>query len=125
MKYIIATHGTMASGIKNTIEMLTGKNEDIYAIDAYVETQELGKEFEKLLSAFDGECVYVFTDVVSGSVNQEICRFLGRPKFHVITGINLPIIMELVFRNENLSDAEIMSIVEDAKGQLIYMNKMS
>ena len=106
MKYIIATHGKMASGIKNTIEMLTGKKEDIYALDAYVETQELRKEFEKLLATCDGEGIYVFTDIVSGSVN-------------------LPLIMELVFRNENLSDEEIMSIVEEAKDQIIYMNKMS
>ena len=125
MKYIIATHGKMASGIKNTIEMLTGKKEDIFALDAYVETQELRKEFEKLLATCDGEGIYVFTDIVSGSVNQEICRFLERPHFHVITGVNLPLIMELVFRNENLSDEEIMSIVEEAKDQIIYMNKMS
>lgn len=125
MKYIIATHGKMASGIKSTIEMLTGKKEDIYALDVYVETQELRKEFEKLLATCDGEGIYVFTDIVSGSVNQEICRFLERPHFHVITGVNLPLIMELVFRNENLSDEEIMSIVEEAKDQIIYMNKMS
>ena len=43
----------------------------------------------------------------------------------MITGVNLPLIMELVFRNENLSDEEIMSIVEEAKDQIIYMNKMS
>jgi len=124
MKYIIATHGKMASGIKNTIEMLVGKREDIYTIDAYIEDQDLAGKFENLLSLFKGEYIYVFTDVVSGSVNQTISGFLGSGRIRLITGINLPVIMELILRNEELSDDEIVAIVEEAKEHLIYVNKL-
>lgn len=124
MKYIIATHGKMASGIKNTVEMLTGKRDDIYTIDAYVENQEFVETFERLLSLFEDEYIYVFTDIVSGSVNQAISGFLKNRRIHLITGINLPVIMELVLRNEELGDEEISAIIEEARQHLIYVNEL-
>ncbi len=124
MKYIIATHGKLASGIKNTVEMLTGKRDDIYTIDAYVENQEFVETFERLLSLFEDEYIYVFTDIVSGSVNQAISGFLKNRRIHLITGINLPVIMELVLRNEELGDEEISAIIEEARQHLIYVNEL-
>lgn len=124
MKYIIATHGKMASGIKNTVEMLAGKRDDIYTIDAYVENQEFVETFERLLSLFEDEYIYVFTDIVSGSVNQAISGFLKNRRIHLITGINLPVIMELVLRNEELGDEEISAIIEEARQHLIYVNEL-
>lgn len=124
MKYIIATHGKMASGIKNTIEMLTGKKEDVYTIDAYIENQDFVETLQKLLDLFKDEYIYVFTDIVSGSVNQAVSGFLDRYRIHLITGINLPVILELVFRNEELSDEEISAIVEEARRHLIYVNRL-
>lgn len=122
MKYIIATHGRMASGIKDTVEMLTGKREDIYALDAYTENQEFAEVFEKLLEDLEGEYIYVFTDIISGSVNQTIAGFLKKYRIHLITGVNLPIITEIVLRGEELDDREIAGMVEEARQHLLYMN---
>ena len=64
MKYICASHGQMASGIKNTIEMILGKQENVYAINAYVEGRDFGEELRNLIDSFDAhEQVIVFTDV--------------------------------------------------------------
>ena len=124
MKYIIATHGKMASGIKNTIEMLAGEKRDLYTIDAYVDSQEFSEVFEQLLSKFGDEYVYVFTDIVSGSVNQQICKFLDRYRLHVITGMNLPVIMEIILRNEELNEEEIEILIEEARQHILYMNRL-
>lgn len=124
MKYIIATHGKMASGIKDTVEMLAGKREDVYALDAYTENQEFAETFEKLLEDFKGEYVYVFTDIISGSVNQAVAGFLKKYRIHLITGVNLPIIMEIVLRDEELNDQEIAGMVEEARQHLLYMNAL-
>ncbi len=122
MKYIIATHGKMASGIKNTIEMLLGKREDIYALDAYVEDQEFSEALKKLLSSIEDNYIYFFTDIVSGSVNQTVFNMLKDCRIHLITGINLPVIIECILRNKEMDETEIATIVEEARQHLIYMN---
>lgn len=124
MKYIIATHGSMASGIKNTIEMLAGKRDDIYTIDAYIENQNFLEELNDLLNSLDDKYIYVFTDIISGSVNQIATKLLNDSRVHLITGINLSILMEIILENKELTDEEIQYVIESARNQLVYMNSL-
>lgn len=125
MKYICASHGCMASGVKNTIEMFLGEQNNIYAIDAYTERHDFVQEFLKLVSSFKiQERIIVFTDVFSGSVNQTIIRYLNDFDMIVITGFNLPLIMEIIMRQEDLDNEEINKIIKQAKEQIIYVNPL-
>lgn len=125
MKYICASHGCMASGVKNTIEMFLGEQNNLYAIDAYTERHDFVQEFLKLVSSFKiQERIIVFTDVFSGSVNQTIIRYLNDFDMIVITGFNLPLIMEIIMRQEDLDNEEINKIIKQAKEQIIYVNPL-
>ncbi len=125
MKYICASHGQMASGIKNTIEMILGKQENVYAINAYVEGRDFGEELRNLIDSFDAhEQVIVFTDVFSGSINQVVSGQMKKYNMKVITGINLPLVMEIVMRQAPLEDSEITDILEQSKEQMIFVNSL-
>lgn len=125
MKYIFASHGCMASGIKNTIEMILGKQDNVYAIDAYVDGDDFSKEFRSLLDSFDRqEPTFVFTDVFSGSINQIVSKQLEQYDMKVITGINLSLALEIVMHQRALGDEEIKNILEQAKEQMIFMNSL-
>lgn len=125
MKYICASHGNMASGVKNTIEMFLGKQENVYAIDAYVGKCDFMQEFLSLVESFGGkEEIIVFTDVFSGSVNQMISNCLNTYDIKVLAGFNLPLIMEIMLRGETLSDEEISQAVEQAREQMVFMNSL-
>ena len=124
MKYIIASHGSMASGIKNTLELLIGKNENIIAYDAYIDNQDFSKDFSVLMDKLANEdCVYVFTDVISGSVTQVVSEYLNRKNIYIITGVNLPLILEIVLRNDLLNAETINKIIEESKTQMIFLNQ--
>ena len=115
----------MASGIRNTIEMILGKQDNVYAIDAYVDGDDFAKEFGSLLDSFDRrEQVFVFTDVFSGSINQIVSKQLALYDMKVITGINLPLVLEIVMHQRALGDGEIKNILEQAKEQMIFMNSL-
>ena len=125
MKYICASHGQMASGIKNTIEMILGKQKNVYAINAYVEGRDFGEELRNLIDSFDAhEQVIVFTDVFSGSINQVVSGQMKKYNMKVITGINLPLVMEIVMRQAPLEDSEITDILEQSKEQMIFVNSL-
>lgn len=125
MRYICASHGCMASGIKNTIEMILGKQDHVYAINAYIDESDFAKEFQDLLESFDcREPIFVFTDVFSGSINQIVSKQLNKYDMKVITGVNLSLVLEIVMHQRALGDDEIQSIVEQSKEQMIFMNSM-
>ena len=67
---ILASHGHLASGMKNTVEMILGEQEALKAFDAYTTPEcNVHDTLEAMLRQADGECVIV-TDVLGGSVNK-------------------------------------------------------
>lgn len=121
-RYLIATHGEMASGMQSTLKLLAGQRDDIQVIDAYVEKNEsISQKLEELF--VDSEDTWiVFTDILSGSVNREVIPFINE-KVHVITGFNLPLLLELLFIDE-VTDSIIEDKIIEARNQLQYVNKI-
>ncbi|MDO4378129.1 MAG: PTS sugar transporter subunit IIA [Erysipelotrichia bacterium] len=125
MKYIIASHGKMAWGMKKTIEMLIGEREDLFALTAYVESQDFLVEVKTLLKKFaKDELIYIFTDILGGSVSQTIAMILSEYNIQLISGVNLPLVLQIILRDESLSDEEIDKLVEQARQQIIHVNKI-
>ena len=79
---ILASHGHLASGMKNTVEMILGEQEALKAFDAYTTPEcNVHDTLEAMLRQADGECVIV-TDVLGGSVNKEAVVFAAQPGDH-------------------------------------------
>ena len=96
--YIFASHGTFANGLLNSVELILGKQPDIHTLCAYVEEEsDLTQQVEALLARFPAQDeLIVITDIFAGSVNNEFVRFLPRPHFHLLSGLNLPLIIDLL-----------------------------
>lgn len=123
---IIATHYNFAEGLKSTVEFLTSVN-NIQVICAYVDKDvKLEDQIKLIFSKVNNDDeVFVFTDLMGGSVNQGFIPYIN-DKFHLISGINLPLVMTIALQGEELlTEDEIENIIEEAKGQIIYMNKYS
>lgn len=124
-KYYLMTHGKMAEGIQATIKMLLGDKKTLDALSAYVDCNDielLSKPiFEDLSKGIE---VVVFTDISHGSVNQFFVPYLKYQNFHLITGVNLPLILSIMLLSEDtkLEVDQILSEIEFAKEQIIYMN---
>lgn len=72
-----ASHGTFANGLLNSVELILGKQPDIYTLCAYVEEEaDLTQQVETLLARFPTQDeLIVITDIFAGSVNNEFVRF--------------------------------------------------
>lgn len=125
MKYIIATHGHLADGYASAIKVLSG-NHDIYTLNAYVDDQfDVLSAFKSLLDQFDKEeKIIVFTDVIGGSVTQLVSKLIDDYNLLCITGINLGLVMECIFAGDMLTDERIDEIIEDARRQILCVNKI-
>lgn len=125
-KVLIATHGKMASGMKYTAELLIGKMAEITTIDAYVDANA---DIEKEMNDFfakkeDGEQVIVFTDIQGGSVNQRLLKYAQDPDVVLITGFNLPMLVQMIMSEGRLSQKEIENYLEEAKKEMKFVSFM-
>lgn len=116
---LIATHGKMASGIRYTLELVVGKMAEITTMDAYVNPEDdVEKMLQDYFSKHEGDRIYAFTDMKGGSVNQKLMLYADRPEVTLITGLNLPILLQVALAGEELTDQEIDSFVEAARQEL-------
>lgn len=126
MRHIfLVTHGQLAKGYKETVEMIIGARNNFTVLSAYVDEMcldDLMKPFLELVDRPDE--IIVFTDVAFGSVNRFFMPYLNHANIHIITGINLPLVLSLVILPEEtvLSKDFILQEIEYAREQIIYMN---
>jgi len=124
-KIIIASHHKMASGLKDTLEFITGEQRSVVAIDAYLENEVLDDTLKDIFTekSIDDEYI-IFTDLKAGSVNQAFIKYLELPHVLLFTGMNLPIVLSVLLSpvDEYLEKEKIQHYIEEAQQEIVFMN---
>lgn len=116
---LIATHGKMASGIHYTAELIVGKMAEITTIDAYVTPEDnVEKKFEEYFAQHENDRIFVFTDLMGGSVNQKLLGYSQKENVTLITGTNLPVLMQVMMADDDVTEDEIREFIDDAREEL-------
>ncbi len=111
--YIFASHGTLARGVLDSVELILGKQTAISTLCAYVEEQrDLTEQVAELMQQIpDEDEIVAITDIFAGSVNNEFVRFLQRPRFHLVSGLNLPLVIDLLISDD---EPDTRKLIEEA-----------
>lgn len=125
--FILASHGSFAKGIYESIEIIVGKQENVHILTAFVDGKNDVKELvDDVLSSIpiDHE-VIVCTDIFGGSVNNEFMSHLPqRDNMYLITGMNLPLLMQLFLSAQVDTQRMIQEIVQSEETGVRYCNAM-
>ena len=83
LRLVLASHGRLAEGMKNSAQFIAGKTAEIYTICAYLEDKvTLESQIDELFSRFaDTDEIIVATDIFGGSVNNEFLARIGNKTF--------------------------------------------
>ena len=125
---ILASHHTMADGLKDTLDFISGGAADVRTLCAYMDNEPCATTVDALMAGLDEATeAVILTDLNAGSVNQQFFRYVARPHTHLISGMNLP--LALVFALEPADDyltaERVREIVAEAATQLIYANDLA
>lgn len=122
-KLLIATHGYLADGVKSSINILCGEKSEVTYLNAYVEDGDIKENVKDFFNEYKAEDeVIVFTDLYGGSVNQICAEYINKENVHLISGFNLALVLELLYKDEPLTNEVIRKEVENARNQLVYVN---
>ncbi|MCI9121532.1 MAG: PTS fructose transporter subunit IIA [Oscillibacter sp.] len=124
---LLASHGGLAAGIRDTVELIVGKVPNVHVLSTTRdETEPITVRAQRLLRSFDpADAVYILTDVMGGSVNNDMLTLLAEfPQATILCGTNACLALSLATADEPLSDGEIEEFLEEARGQIVNCNKL-
>lgn len=114
-RIILATHGHLGEGVKEACELVMGKQEDIRVLSIVTgvgadeiygffcnEIRDCGKGQDGL--------PLVLVDILGGSAYGQAIRTLKDYDISVITGLNLPMLIEVMMTRGDLSYKELSSL---------------
>lgn len=107
---IIASHAHFAAGINEALELLSGTHENVSVICMFVDGNDdvEGTATRAVEAAGEGD-VIVCTDLFGGSVNNEFTKLVQtHDNVYLVTNMNLPLLLQLVFADEDQPTAELL-----------------
>lgn len=103
---ILVSHGMYAEALIKSVEMVSGKREKMESVClAKGESIEnLEKRIKASIKKLEVEEILIMVDLLGGTPYNASSIELENPNINVITGINMPMILEILpYRNEGLS----------------------
>lgn len=123
-RFILASHGDLAMGMKKTIAMLFGVQDNIssYGLQEGESVKELFQVIEKEVLENPEDTVIAITDLPGGSVNNHLLELVGkRQNFYLLSGMNAGLVLNLVIQQE-ITEKVIVECIEGAKGTIQYFS---
>lgn len=129
MKVIVVSHGRFSEGLVDSVQMLVGEQEDLVYYGLFPEqtvTTLTEKLEEEVKNTPDGEEILFLSDLFHGSPFNAIVSLMRNYEFHHITGINIPLAVEIMMgRYAGKTAQEICEgIVETAPETVKYVNQL-
>ena len=113
---IVAAHGESAPALLKTASMILGNLDNVYPV-TFLPGQgpeDLIEEYTRIVAETGSEETLILVDLFGGSPYNAAARFAaGRDDADVVTGVNLPMVIEVLSRR--LAGAGLAELVEAAR----------
>lgn len=129
MKVIVVSHGSYSKGLVESVQMLIGEQDNLVAHGLFPQetvnalTDRLEEEIKKTKP---GEEILFCSDLFHGSPFNAIVSLMKEYNFHHVTGINLPLAVEIMMgRYADKTAAQICEdLLKAAPDTFKYVNQM-
>ena len=110
-KIIIVAHGNIAEHLLNAVKNLIGEIKNIWAINFRVHQSldYLKISLDTAVAEKPEENVFILTDFLGGSPCNCACRLLPGKNVWVVSGVNLPMLLELITKRDKIPPRRLCS----------------
>lgn len=114
----------MAKGIVSSVELILGKQDNLEYLSAYVEGEPpFENELKKIIDGNKDNNLIILTDLLGGSVNNEVISMVdGKDNIHLITGMNLILVISILLAEESNLPEQINQIIDESRKGILYFN---
>lgn len=110
---LIITHGRFGKEIIKSMEMIMGKQDNVYFLGLYPEDDPMAfsvKVKEKIIELSQNGEVLVMVDIFGGTPSNASASNMRELKFECVTGVSLPMLIEVVLNKTKSTLDELIKI---------------
>lgn len=125
---ILASHHNMAAGLRDSLNFVSGGEQETVALAAYVDNKPVDAAVKELMAGLsDEDEAVILTDMTAGSVNQQFFPYINRPHTHLVSGMNLPLAFTIAMepQDEYITADRMREIVEESRAEMKYCNDLA
>lgn len=99
---VVITHGALSEQLLATASLIMGAPENVHAVTftSRDSLEDLRKNAGKAIEPYLEEGCLVLTDIMGGSATNICVEFMKNERVEVITGANLPMLLDAIGRRE-------------------------
>ncbi len=114
---VIVSHGELAEGLLDALRILLGDQEGVITISLQ-ENDPPGDIINQVEAAVqdlsNSEGVLLLVDTIGSETFQAAIRFADYPNMEIITGFNLPMLLEVILQRDHHTVKELALIAREA-----------
>jgi mannose/fructose-specific phosphotransferase system component IIA len=126
-RIILASHGEFANGALNTLQMIIGNVQNVYAFALERDDKmPLSNKVIRFIKNFDNsDEIFILTDMVGSSVNNDMVSMLRNyPNLTLISGMNMPLILTLASEEGPIDEDELEHELQMSRDGLVNCNRV-
>ncbi|MEN6318593.1 MAG: PTS sugar transporter subunit IIA [Syntrophaceae bacterium] len=121
---LITTHGNLGNEMIKAAELIKGKLEGVssVSVDPTKGTEEIKKEISTAIKKLNrGQGVLILTDLFGGTPSNISLSFLKEGALEVVTGVNLPMLLKLYDKRQEMNLKDFASYIKEYGRKNIYL----
>jgi len=118
---IIATHGKLSTGLKDSVNVITGMGEQVETLQLNQNDNldDFETDFLEVVSKYHTQGSIVLVDMIGGSPYNVAMKHLKDYNYHVVSGVNLAMVIELLTNLESMTLEELTLLANEIGEQSI------
>ncbi|MEA4945466.1 MAG: hypothetical protein VB080_13650 [Propionicimonas sp.] len=119
-RILLASHGRLADGMRDSLTMIIGPVDALESFCAYTTPgEDVPQEVRQYVEGIDPDDeLLVVTDLFGGSITNEFQRYLGTPGLHIVAGMNLALVLELVTGRDRPVKDLLSDVITNARSAI-------
>ncbi len=125
-KFLLASHGRFAEGIYDSLEKIIGKQSNVSTFCAYIDDDfDIKKQVKGIIdSKSEEDELIIVSDIYGGSINNEFMNYLSIPNIYLVSGLNLPLAIEMILSQEVDTEKMINIALKTSKESIKFCNPL-
>lgn len=119
---ILASHGGLAAGARDTLSMVLGDVPNVHVVSLARDDKEpITNDVRAIMEGFaPDDAVYICTDMLGSSVNNSMVELMHEDeRLTVISGMNMPLILSLAIAPEPVRGPELAALIREARAGMV------
>jgi PTS system mannose-specific IIA component len=113
---VLACHGDLGDGLIQVAEMIAGPAEGLYSVPLLPgeSPESYGEKLARTLSELEGKQTLILVDLLGGTPCNVVAREVVKANVAGVTGVNLPMLLELLMARAGSSLEELAQMTAKA-----------